>query len=191
MRNAFMTLTTAGPLAQVDESEIAMQMDEETFRAFYDGTARSVWLYLLRVTHDTHLADDLLQETYYRFLRTERSYDSEAHRRNYLFRIATNLARDRHRRRGVPLVELPGDSHPDAPRRRGDEGELAARRTDLSRAMARLKPRDRALLWLAYANGSSHVEIAESLGVKRGSVKALLLRARRRLAGLLTGEARA
>jgi RNA polymerase sigma-70 factor (ECF subfamily) len=146
---------------------------------------------LLRVTHDTHLADDLLQETYYRFLRTERSYDSEAHRRNYLFRIATNLTRDRHRRRGVPLVELPEDGHPDAPHGRGDEGELAARRTDLSRAMARLKPRDRALLWLAYANGSSHVEIAESLGVKSGSVKALLLRARRRLAGLLTGEARA
>jgi RNA polymerase sigma-70 factor (ECF subfamily) len=191
MRNASMTLTSVGPLTHVDEGEITMQMDEETFRAFYDSTARSAWLYLLRVTHDTHLADDLLQETYYRFLRTERSYDSEAHRRNYLFRIATNLARDRHRRRSVPLVDMPGDSHPDAPRRRADEGELAARRTDLSRAMARLKPRDRALLWLAYANGSSHVEIAESLGVKSGSVKALLLRARRRLAGLLTGEARA
>ena len=182
-----MTLTTVGSLPYADEGEIAMQMDEETFRGFYDSTSRSVWLYLLRVTHDTHLADDLLQETYYRFLRTERSYESEAHRRNYLFRIATNLTRDRHRRRGVPLVELPEDSHPDAPRGRGDEGELAVRRTDLSRAMARLKPRDRALLWLAYANGSSHVEIAESLGVKSGSVKALLLRARRRLAGLLAG----
>ena len=190
MRNALMTLTTVGALTQADEGEIAMLMDEDSFRAFYDSTSRSVWLYILRVTHDTHLADDLLQETYYRFLRTERSYDSDAHRRNYLFRIATNLTHDRHRRRGVPLVELPEDAHPDAPRAPGDEGELAVRRTDLSRAMARLKPRERALLWLAYANGSSHVEIAESLGVKRTSVKALLLRARRRLAGLMKGEAR-
>ena len=53
--------------------------------------------------------------------------------------------------------------------------------------MARLKPRERALLWLAYAQGSSHKEIAESLGLRAASVKLLLFRARRRLAALLTG----
>jgi len=73
-------------------------MDEDTFRAFYDRTARSVWSYLARITGDRSLADDLLQESYYRFLRAERAFDSESHRRNYLFRIATNLAHDRHRR---------------------------------------------------------------------------------------------
>jgi RNA polymerase sigma-70 factor (ECF subfamily) len=41
-------------------------------------------------------------------------------------------------------------------------------------------------LWLAYAQGSSHKEIAESLGLRAGSVKLLLFRARRRLAALLT-----
>jgi RNA polymerase sigma-70 factor (ECF subfamily) len=51
--------------------------------------------------------------------------------------------------------------------------------------MARLKPRERALLWLAYAQGSSHEEIAQSIGVRRSSVKLLLFRARRRLAALL------
>ena len=44
-------------------------MDEETFRAFYDRTARGVWVYLSRVTGDRQMADDLLQETFYRFLR--------------------------------------------------------------------------------------------------------------------------
>ena len=79
-------------------------MDEDTFRAFYDRTARSVWAYLSRLTGDPHLADDLLQDVYYRFLRAGASYESEAHRRNSLFRIATNLARDAHRRhRGRPL----------------------------------------------------------------------------------------
>ena len=154
---------------------------------WYDSTARSVWLYLSRLTRDSQLADDLLQEAYYRFLRTERTYDSDAHRRNYLFRIATNLARDGHRRQRVTLVEMPDDGHRDAPRVNAD-GEQAARRTELSQALARLKPRERALLWLAYAQGSSHVEIAESLGLKSSSVKALLLRARRRLAKVLKGE---
>jgi RNA polymerase sigma-70 factor (ECF subfamily) len=41
------------------------------------------------------------------------------------------------------------------------------------------------LLWLAYAQGHAHSEIAETLGVKTASVKLLLFRARRKLAALL------
>jgi len=52
----------------------------------------------------------------------------------------------------------------------------------LARSMARLKPRERDLLWLAYAQGSSHKEIAQVLGLKAASIKLLLFRARRRLA---------
>src|SRR5947207_15083747 len=89
------------------------QMDEDTFRAFYDRTARSVWSYLARITGDRSLADDLLQESYYRFLRAERAFDNESHRRNYLFRIATNLAHDRHRRgRHAVSVPVPAENEP-------------------------------------------------------------------------------
>src|SRR5205814_8169566 len=76
----------------------ALQMDEDTFRAFYDRTSRQVWAYLARITGDKTIADDLLQESYYRFLRAPRAFTSDSHRRNYLYRIATNLAHDRHRR---------------------------------------------------------------------------------------------
>jgi RNA polymerase sigma-70 factor (ECF subfamily) len=168
--------------------EVTLQMDEDAFRAFYDRTARSLWLYLTRLTRDSQRADDLLQETYYRFLRTERSYDSDAHRRNYLFRIATNLVRDGSRRQRVDAVHLADDCEPDTLHGSVDEAERAARRADLDRAMSKLKPRERALLLLAYTEGSSHIEIAESLGVQKSSVKALLFRARRRLAGLLRGD---
>ena len=54
--------------------------------------------------------------------------------------------------------------------------------------MARMKPRERSMLWLAYAHGCSHEEIAEVLGLKTSSLKALLHRARRRLAGFLQGS---
>jgi RNA polymerase sigma-70 factor (ECF subfamily) len=65
-------------------------------------------------------------------------------------------------------------------------------RADLSRAMAHLTARERDLLWLAYAEGSSHREIADSLGLKSGSIRLLLFRARRRLAWLLQrGSSRA
>ena len=55
--------------AQALEKDAAFQMDEDTFRSFYDRTSRPVWSYLSRITGDRQLADDLLQETYYRFLR--------------------------------------------------------------------------------------------------------------------------
>jgi RNA polymerase sigma-70 factor (ECF subfamily) len=174
------------------EAEDAFQMDEDAFRLFYERTARPVWAYLSRMTGDPRLADDLLQEAYYRLLRARVTHESDAHRRNYLFRIATNLVRDGHRRPHpdhVPIGEGPDGVDPPDPRA-GDEADEAARRVDLRRAMARLKPRERDLLWLAYAQGSSHKEIGEMLGLKTASIKLLLFRARRRLAALLRGESR-
>ena len=116
---------TVGDLERVVASAVdALQMDEDTFRAFYDRTARQVWAYLARITGDRSLADDLLQETYYRFLRAERAFANEAHRRNYLFRIATNLAHDRHRRaHGVVNVPVPAENESGA---LADSRDLAA-----------------------------------------------------------------
>jgi RNA polymerase sigma-70 factor (ECF subfamily) len=51
--------------------------------------------------------------------------------------------------------------------------------------MSLLKPREREMLWLAYAEGASHREIAGMLGMRPASIKLLLFRARRRLAALL------
>jgi RNA polymerase sigma-70 factor (ECF subfamily) len=138
------------------------------------------------MTGDSRLADDLLPEAYYRLLRTGATFESEDHRRTYLYRIATNLVYD-HRRRPKadrePLLDADREPAPDAGAER-----RAAGRIDLSRAMARLKPRERSMLWLAYAHGCSHEEIACVLGSKPSSLKALLHRARRRLAGLMAAK---
>jgi RNA polymerase sigma-70 factor (ECF subfamily) len=156
-------------------------MDEDAFRGFYDRNARGLWAYLSRVAGSPQAADDLLQETFYRFLRANAKYDSEAHRRNSLYRIATNLARDARRRHlsrpegnaaDCEVETLAAHPHPEST-------------ADFERAMAVLKPRDREILWLAYAEGASHKEIAEVLGLRPTSLKMLLFRARRRLAELL------
>lgn len=183
-----MTFTDARRLeARAGDVDDVLQMDEDAFRAFYDRTARPLWAYLWRVTGDRHAADDLLQETYYRLLRTKTPFEGDAHRRNALFHIATNLARDA-RRRHLVRASAEGASPIDAATiedpRRPQAG--AEQRTDLTRAMARLSPRERALVWLAYAHGSSHQEIAQTIGVKTASVKLLLFRARRKLAGWLS-----
>jgi RNA polymerase sigma-70 factor (ECF subfamily) len=51
-----------------------------------------------------------------------------------------------------------------------------------------LKPRQRALLWLAYVEGMRHAEIAEVLGLSALSIRPLLFRARRRMATALRGR---
>jgi RNA polymerase sigma-70 factor (ECF subfamily) len=167
------------------DAEIAFVMDEEAFRAFYDRTSRGLWAYLARVTGDRALAEDLMQDAYYRFLRANSPYESESHRRHSLFRIATNLARDAHRRQRVRRLTSLGDM--DVPSR--DPGAAQVEhQTDLARAMQSLKTRDRAMLWLAYGEGSSHQEIGRLMGLSTGSVKLLLFRARRRLAAILTAR---
>jgi RNA polymerase sigma-70 factor (ECF subfamily) len=182
-----MTVSELEQLGTLADSEATFAMDEDAFRLFYERTARPVWAYLARMSGDARLADDLLQEAYYRFLRANVTHESDAHRRNYLFRIATNLVRDHRRRPNLEsgrLNDVSEDTDHADPQS-ADVAGGAVRRLDLARSMARLKPRERDLLWLAYAQGSSHKEIAETLGLKTASIKLLLFRARRRLAGLL------
>ena len=167
----------------LDDTSVGFMMDEETFRAFYDRTARGLWAYLARLTGDRQLAEDLLQETFYRFLRAAATYDNETHRRNSLYRIATNLARDVRRRNQARASVPAGDDIERFPS--GQDAGATERMTDFTRAMSRLKPRERAMLWLAYAEGASHREIADVLGLRPTSLKPMLFRARRKLAELL------
>lgn len=173
-------------LERRDRAAALSAMDEEEFRAFYERTARSLWAYLSRTCGDPHKADDFLQEAYYRFYRAGRQYESESHRRNSLFQIATNVLRDaaRHDRRAgeVPLAGKDSPAPAPSPERQ------VAMRTDVARAIGQLEPMQRELLWLAYAQGVSHDEMAEILGVRSISVRTLLFRARKKLAALLTGS---
>ena len=157
-------------------------MDEAAFHAFYERTAPALRAYLARVSGNRVLADDLLQEAYLRLLRVGFVGSSDAHTRNYLFRIATNLLRDHFRRPRREILGLPETAS--APER---FGELDLRK-DFQGAFGGLSPRERAMLWLAYVEGSSHKEIAAILDVKATSLKAMLFRARSHLAELLRAK---
>ena len=168
------------------ERDGVLAMDEDGFRAFYEHTSRPVWAYLARLTGSATEADDLLQEAYYRLLRAGASFETERHRRQYLFRVATNLVLDVRRRRLTrPEVELTADAD-ELP---GDGGDARRfeQRSVVRGAMARIRPRERALLWLAYAEGASHDEIGAVLGLKSSSIRSMLFRARRRFLDALRG----
>ena len=160
--------------------EQRITMDEDGFREFYLSTARPLFGYLLQVAGRRDVAEDVMQESYCRMLSTKLPTMDEAQKKNYLFRIASNLLRDRWRRR----EEVPeGDAPEPAAPSHDEEAQ-----TDMRRVFDRLKPRERQLLWLAYVEGANHKEIAESTGLRPGSIRLLLFRARQRLADRLRAQ---
>jgi RNA polymerase sigma-70 factor, ECF subfamily len=159
----------------------ALAMDEASFRAFHEQTARPLLAYLVRACGDRALAEDIWQEAYCRFLTAHAPAMDERRARSYLFQIATNLMRDKWRRRKEePLTDDTPEPTSPAPNLEG--------KIELRQAFQRLKPRERQLLWLAYVEGSNHKEIAACTGVKAASIRLLLFRARRKLADFLRTE---
>ena len=169
-----------------DEASLraGLHMDSDAFAGFYERSARGLWAYLARVSGDPALADDLMQESFVRFLSAARSpliEEGEVAGRRYLFRIATNLLRDHWRRpKAASLEEIPEEFF--AAKGYAEASDSAAA---LTPALARMRPRERQLLWLAHAEGYSHKEIAEVTGLASASIRLLLFRARHKIAKLL------
>ena len=157
-------------------------MEEQTFHALYAATAKPLWAYIARVSGRPDVANDLLQETYCRFLTSRLGNGELAEVRPYLFRIAANLLHDRWRNGEDTTWSEPPEL--------GVERDLDTQ-IDIRDLMQQLKPRERQLLWLAYVEGMTHSEIAKSTGLQSMSVRILLLRARRRAAELLGRKERA
>src|SRR5204863_3295687 len=97
----------------------------------------------------------------------------------YLYRTANSVIVDNWRRHQREI-----ERNLEFPFRRG---QAAAHYVDddLETAFVQLNPQQRSLLWLAYVEQCDHREIAAAVGVKEKSVRVLLFRARKALAGLL------
>lgn len=152
-------------------------MTEEIFRAFYEETAGGLRAYLRHRLENSPLVDDLLQESYIRFLKANLPDNMDpAHRKNYLYRIATNLVHDSRRVRQFEQL--------------ADQESVAFEKSmeaiqDVKRVLEQLKPKQRELLWLAYVEGFSHEEIAGIVKVRTPSIRPLLARARAQFVQLI------
>jgi RNA polymerase sigma-70 factor (ECF subfamily) len=165
-----------------------LPMDNDAFAGFYSRSARPLWAYLARVSGDPALADDLMQESYVRYLCASQpaslALEGEVAARRYLFRIATNLLRDHWRRpHSTSIEELPEEFFAASA-----SSAQADSQAVLGPALAQMRPLDRQLLWLAHAEGYSHREIAAITGLASASIRLLLFRARRKIARLLQNQ---
>ncbi len=138
-----------------------------------------------RLTGNRHDAEDLTQETFVRVFRSLSGYTPGSFE-GWLHRITTNLfldtARRRSRIRMDPLGEdaerVPGGAGLGTPERGFEHGNLDH---DVQRALDQLSPEFRAAVVLCDIEGLSYEEIAVTLGIKLGTVRSRIHRARAQL----------
>ena len=152
------------------------------FQESIEATIPALRRYARALARDPDIADDLVQDTLVRALRSEKLFHG-GNIRSWLYTILTNL--NRNRRRSLarrPTHTLLNDVANDAV---GTEAEGR----DIERALAGLVEDQRAVLLLVVLEGLSYRDVAEIQGVPIGTVMSRLARARAHVKSSLAGEA--
>ena len=152
-----------------------------TFQKNVEATIPALRRYARALTRDSDIADDLVQDTLVRALRSEHLFQGDEVR-SWLYTILTNLNRNRLRslaRR--PAMSSIDDN--DAPDLAGPE----AGSRDIERALASLVEDQRNALLLVVLEGLSYREVAEVQGVPISTVMSRLARARVQIKNHLDG----
>ena len=153
------------------------------FRQGIQATIPALRRYARALTRDAEAADDLVQDTLVRALRSEHLFHG-GDIRSWLYTILTNLNRNRLRSLARRPVISPIEDN-DVPDASGSEG--GAR--DIARALASLVEDQRVALLLVVLEGLSYREVAEVQGVPIGTVMSRLARARAQIKAYLDGDA--
>lgn len=153
-----------------------------TFAQNVEATIPALRRYARALTRDSDVADDLVQDTLVRALRSEHLFHG-GEVRSWLYTILTNLNRNRLRSlsRRPPMSSIEEN---DAPNMAGPE----AGGRDIERALATLVEDQRHALLLVVLEGLSYREVAEVQGVPIGTVMSRLARARVQIKTYLDGE---
>jgi RNA polymerase sigma-70 factor, ECF subfamily len=152
-----------------------------TFQKKVEAAIPALRRYARALTRDADIADDLVQDTLVRALRSEHLFQGEEIR-SWLYTILTNLNRNRLRSLARRPVLAPIEDN-DAPDLAGPE----AGGRDIERALALLVDEQRTALLLVVLEGLSYREVAEVQGVPIGTVMSRLARARVQIKTYLEG----
>jgi RNA polymerase sigma factor (sigma-70 family) len=165
-----------GIVARADDpvSDDAPQDFDAFFRTYFPGVARAAAL----VARDPSTGQDLAQEAFARLYQRWHDMTSAEHARNFVYRVAINLARS-HVRKHLRL-SLFGWTHSDEPAM----SDPSARSDDwlmIADALATLSPRQRACVVLVDYSDMDAASAGKALGMGTGTVRVHLMRGRRAL----------
>jgi RNA polymerase sigma-70 factor (ECF subfamily) len=155
------------------------QGNNDALEALYDRYAPTVLGICLKIVGDRALAEDILQETFWRVWKSAQAYRSERGTfTNWLFRIARNLAIDNYRRRNIrpqavptqessdPILEEVPDPDTDV----AEQAQAILQNQQIRKALATLPQVQRQVIEMAYFYGMTRQEIAEATGEALGTI---------------------
>jgi RNA polymerase sigma factor (sigma-70 family) len=166
------------PAGQLAPAPPVLGADEA--RVLFERHAGPIYGYCLKRLGGREEAEDAVQTTFLNAFRALRRGVVPEFEAAWLYTIAENVCRERHRspRRRLEVVQDPTSIEEAAPAVNGRRDELFG----LDEALARMAPRQRRALLLREWKGLSYREIAQELRLSPGAVETLLFRARRSLA---------
>jgi RNA polymerase sigma-70 factor, ECF subfamily len=155
--------------------------DSAALEELYDRYASRVLGISIKIVSDQALAEDILQETFWRVWQSAGTYQPQLGAfTGWLFRIARNLSIDAYRRRNVrpqavmstreegddPLLEQTPDPDMDV----AEQAQSILRNRQVRQALASLPNVQRQVIEMAYFNGMTRQEIAEATGEALGTI---------------------
>ena len=192
-------LPAAEAPADADVVQRARAGDHAAFRVLVERYQGRAYRLALRVLRDEDQARDVVQDAFLKVYGSLDRFEGRSGFYTWLYRIVMNLCIDRKRRdrsdREVEWDEqMPGGSLADPagadPAQSGPEAEALSSelRTLVARAIAALPEDARRAIQLREIDGLSYKEIAEALGIPKGTVMSRLYYARRRLQEALRAD---
>lgn len=163
--------------------------DERALEEIHDRFGRSLFGYLLTLSQDRQLAEEILQDTLVAVWRGAGSYSGRSSAKTWIFGVCRRQAHNALRRRSLPLMgEEAFDALPSP--EPGPEDALLANvsQRELADRLDGLSPLHRETLVLFFFQGLSYEGTAEVTGVPVGTVKSRLSNAKRVLRNLLQKE---
>jgi RNA polymerase sigma-70 factor (ECF subfamily) len=162
----------------------------EAYEAVIDAHYGSVYRFLVFLTREASLAEDLTQEVFIAAWQALGGFDGRASLRTWLYRIAYNAFIDAQRRRArqVVCVETLGRHRADDTCDPVSDSMTAEDVACVRKTLETLDAEDRSVLVLHYVEGLSYREMADVLDRPSGTIKWLTGRALGRLRQRLTGR---
>lgn len=156
-------------------------MTENEFISAVKRNNQRVYLIALSFTQNHTDAEDIMQNTFVKLWKHNKSFENEQHIDKWLTAVCVNESKDSiknpFRKRSVPIDELMNLSHADK-----------TENLDLFRAVMSLPVKERTVIHLFYYEDLSITHISAVLGIKESAVKTRLFRGRKRLKTILGDE---
>jgi RNA polymerase sigma-70 factor (ECF subfamily) len=167
--------SNAGAFPQMDDDAVFLKHQAELLG------------YLTRYTGDPELAADAAQDVYVRLKTSPPRNDSNL--RAWLYMVATNVVRDRWKKREAGVLPLPDLSQCPAPDSMAPDPHAEVERLEriqlAHQILASASGRERTIL-LMWVEGFTHAEIAEVVGMAKGTIAPTIARSLKKLSTQIT-----